>query len=130
MPLHDRGDHPVLRRPAPDVVVERVAFADLLLDLVAAAAGHKDEDRTIPATSISHEDIEHILWMRSERLIACDCDTRIQLTFESRRCGVGGPVSVVVVFRHERPIQPSRARRVDDLPDLFEALRNIWRYLG
>jgi hypothetical protein len=85
MPLHDRGDHAVFRRPASDVVVERVAFKNLLLDLVAATAGHEDENRTIPATSIRHEDIEQVLWMRSEGLIARDGDARIQLTFEARR---------------------------------------------
>src|SRR5262245_11715533 len=56
MALHDRGDHAVLRRPAPDVVVERIAFPNLLLDLVATAAGHEDEDWTVAATCVSHED--------------------------------------------------------------------------
>src|SRR5678816_3135164 len=50
MPLHNREDHPVLCRPASDVVVERVAFTDLLLDLVPTTARHEDEDWAIAST--------------------------------------------------------------------------------
>src|SRR5262245_17638962 len=92
VPLHGYGDHPVLRCPPADVVVEGVAFPNLLLDLVATSTGHKDKDRTISAAFIADEDVEQILWMRSKGLIACDGDSGIQLTFEARRRCTGRPV--------------------------------------
>ena len=60
MTLHQDADHAVLRRPAADVVVEGVAFADLLLELVTGAAGHVHDDRSPIAALLADEDVEHV----------------------------------------------------------------------
>jgi hypothetical protein len=47
MPLHRDSDHVVLYGPASDVVVERIGFAILLLDLVAGATRNINENCAI-----------------------------------------------------------------------------------
>ena len=70
MALDGDSHHPVLRRPASDVVVERIGLPGLLLDLVAGAAGHVDQHRAIVATFVGREDVDHVFDVRTELLIA------------------------------------------------------------
>ncbi len=59
--LHQNADHAVLRREAPDVVVERVGGFILDFNLVARAAGHIDQHGALPRALCPDEYIHHVL---------------------------------------------------------------------
>src|SRR6202043_3994861 len=105
--LHVNADHPVLRRPTHDVVVERIRFAILLLDLVARAAGNVHQNGARRAALIGGEDVDYIFWIGTEGDIAGNGDARIE-----RRGG-----AVDVVGWHQWPVELRCAGWIDDLPD-------------
>ena len=118
--LHVDADHAVLGGPAADVVVERVGFFILKLDLVAAAARNIYQHRARSWALVRAKDIDDVLWIGTKRRVAYHGDARVH-----RRRAAGD-----VVGRHQRPVELRRARRIDDVPHLHQSRFDIGRNLG
>src|ERR1051326_3858157 len=65
MPLHRHADHAVLHGPSPDIVVKRVGFPNLLLDLIAGASGDVNQNSPVPPAFFGTENIEEVLRIRT-----------------------------------------------------------------
>src|SRR5688572_20984473 len=102
-------NHPILRGPYPDIVVEQIRLHGLLFDLVAGATRDIDEDGPIVAAFLGNKHINQILGLRTVGEISHQRDSRVELNVLVRRCRIDGPVRVVVILPKQRPHQFRRA---------------------
>ena len=120
MPLHIHADHSVLGRPSHDVVVERVRFLILKLELVASASGNINQNRSRCGALVRCENIHDVFWIRPEGGVPHHRNAGIQWRGAARN----------VVGRHQRPVELRRARRIDDMPHGHQSRFDVGGDLG